>query len=128
MRPPPTLKRVRPALAGLRSSAVQLHSSLVVPGVAKALCFGAGGVKSLHMRFEWKWRRVRVGSYRLTTWDPELGWMPSNEEWTIKLMVDGRWHVRSPRGRHMGDTATLDEAKALVVARGQQAPPAGESA
>lgn len=66
---------------------------------------------------EWRWRRVRVGSYRRQLWDISSGlWLGPERTWTIKLK-DEAWQVRSERGHLMGAFGTLDDAKAFVARR-----------
>lgn len=58
-----------------------------------------------------RWRRVRVGSYRLQYWDGSA-WLGPLQAWTIKL-EDGEWVLRDDRGRERGRTLSLDDCKAL---------------
>lgn len=58
-----------------------------------------------------RWRRVRVGSYRLQYWDG-AAWLGPLQAWTIRL-IEGEWVLRDDRGRERGRTSTLDDCKAL---------------
>lgn len=66
---------------------------------------------------EWKWRRVRVGSYRRQLWDISAGiWLGPERTWTIKLEGEA-WQVRNERGDLMGAFGALDDAKGFVGRR-----------
>lgn len=66
---------------------------------------------------EWRWRRVRVGSYRRQLWDISSGlWLGPERTWTIKL-IDTAWHVYNERGYLVGAFVRLDDAKDFVERR-----------